>query len=437
MTMVGASIVEITPPGGGAMAGFAARLSGAQGHHDALTVRALVVDDTALVTVDVIGIDAGLSARVRARSPLPAANITIAATHTHGGPVSMPGRLSIPADPLYLQQMETAILNAIEQAADARAPARLYGGSGEEPGFAINRRHRGGPVDRGVPVMRFDRMDGTTIAYFVSYACHPVVLGADNLLWTADYPHFVRATLEDACPGSVALFATGCAGDVNTGHSAAASLSAQRQADRTYAQAQRIGEGVARSALSADMTELSGPIGSAEAFDDLRFESRESSAGANLARTWRAASRTPGDIHDIWANWAENKMGRDLDQIPARCTALHWSGARIIGLPGEIFAQTALDLRHALGDGGPVHILAYADDNPGYIPPQEEYAAGGYEVDEAHRFYGMGASIAPGVAEALSSAAQRAAETAAALATAQDCAPKKKSNMKGNQDAIT
>ena len=61
------------------------------GDHDALTVRALVVDETAVVTVDVIGIDANLSARARARAYLPDQAITITATHTHGGPVSMPG----------------------------------------------------------------------------------------------------------------------------------------------------------------------------------------------------------------------------------------------------------------------------------------------------------------------------------------------------------
>lgn len=413
MTMVGAAVVDVTPPQGGAMAGFAARQTAAQGAHDALTVRALVVDDTALVTVDVIGLDAELSARVRTRSVLPAQNITLAATHTHGGPVSMPGRLSAAADPGYLQSLEDGILSAIAQAAGKREAARVYGGSGAEPGFATNRRHADGPVDRDVPVMRFDRLDGTTIAHFVSYACHPVVLGADNLLWTADYPHFVRAALEAACPGAIALFATGCAGDVNTGHSAAASLTTACQDDRTYVQARRIGEGVAQSALAADLALMSGPTASAEAFTELRFACREGGSAADLARTWREASRTPGDIHAIWADWAEHRMGRDLDPIPARCTALNWAGAQIIGLPGEIFAKTALDLRDALGARGPVHIIAYADDNPGYIPPRGEYAAGGYEVDEAHRFYGMGASIAPGVAETLSIAAQRAAEKAA------------------------
>ena len=68
MIQVGASIIDITPPKGMAMAGFAARTAVAEGDHDALTVRALVVEDTAVVTIDVIGVDADFSARARARS---------------------------------------------------------------------------------------------------------------------------------------------------------------------------------------------------------------------------------------------------------------------------------------------------------------------------------------------------------------------------------
>jgi len=63
MIQVGAATIDITPPDGQAMAGYAARTGVAVGAHDALTVRALVVDDTAVVTIDVIGIDADFSAR--------------------------------------------------------------------------------------------------------------------------------------------------------------------------------------------------------------------------------------------------------------------------------------------------------------------------------------------------------------------------------------
>ena len=128
MIKVGAATIDITPPDGQAMAGYAARTGVAVGAHDALTVRALVVDDTAVVTIDVIGIDADFSARARARITLPDEAITIAATHTHGGPVSMPGRLSAEADPAFILQIEDAVVQAVDRAITNQKPARLLGG---------------------------------------------------------------------------------------------------------------------------------------------------------------------------------------------------------------------------------------------------------------------------------------------------------------------
>ena len=51
-------------------------------------------------------------------------------------------------------------------------------------------------------------------------------------------------------------------------------------------------------------------------------------------------------------------------------------------------------------------VVCFAEGNPGYIPPASEFGFGGYDVDEAHRYYGMPASFAPGAAEALAAAAK-------------------------------
>ena len=412
MIQVGASIIDITPPNGIAMAGFAARTEVAKGDHDALTVRALVVDDTAIVTVDVIGIDANLSARARARASLPDQAITITATHTHGGPVSMPGRLSAKADHAFILCLEDAVVKAVDLAIVNQKPARLLGGIGVEPGFATNRRRLDGPVDTGIPVLRFESVEGSTIAILVSYACHPVVLGADNLSWTGDYPHFVRKKLETTFPGAIAIFATGCAGDVNTGHSAAASLSLLATPERSFAKAKEIGFGIANSVIDARLTDVSGNVGHSEVFADICFEQREQEAPDILAKSWRLAAKDTSSLEVIWANWAEKHMGRDLSPLKARITALKWGSVGIIALPGEIFAETALEIREKLAQKDPLFILAYADDNPGYIPPESDYLRGGYEIDEAHRFYGLGATIAPKTAEHLAEAGCKSVEMA-------------------------
>ena len=340
------------------MAGFAARTNTAVGAHDPLTARALVVNDTALVTVDVIGIDAQLSQRVRSRCSLPTHAVIILATHTHGGPASMPGRLWAQADTTFMDQLENSIIQAIEQAISAQQEAHLVGGTAADPGHAKNRRQPDGPVDHCLPILRFDNARGEPIAILTSYACHPVVLGADNLAWTSDYPHFVREHLELNYPGVVALFATGCAGDVNTGHCSTSSLSTERKPDRSFSMAKTIGLDIARAVVGTELCTLSGGYGTAEICQQLNFKQRETAPPEELAKQWRAkaaASTNDADsVAQIWANWAENSMGKSIDPLNTRCTAFNWCGAHIVAMPGEIFAQTALEIRQSIATDTPL-----------------------------------------------------------------------------------
>lgn len=408
MISAGVCTLDITPPPGMAMSGFAVRAEPASGIHDPLTVRALAVGDTAVAVADVIGLDGETNARIRRRCTLPDEHVMICALHNHGGPVSMPGRLSDDADPAYLVRLEDTCVQAIDGAVAARRPARLSAGLGTDPNVARNRRHNDGPLDRSLPLLRVRDEDGAMIAVMTGYACHPVVLGADNRLWTADYPHYVRAALEDACPGAVALFLTGCAGDANTGHSAQTSLSLAPGCERSFAAAERIGRRIAEAALAAPETPLGDRAGADSAYLDLHFERRETEPPEVLATEWRQqiaeADRARARLLRLWINWAETVATRELPRLSARVCMLDWGGLPIVGLPGEIFAETALALRSACPPG-PAFITGFAEDNPGYIPPRREYAFGGYEVDEAHRYYGQPAGFAPGCADMLADAA--------------------------------
>ena len=91
---VGLAELDITPPVGYRMDGyFNERLS--TGTRDPLKARAIVFEQgptkTALVVADLIGVPRALTSEARAmaaqRTGIPAANIAIAATHTHTGPM--------------------------------------------------------------------------------------------------------------------------------------------------------------------------------------------------------------------------------------------------------------------------------------------------------------------------------------------------------------
>lgn len=408
LVQAGAAVIDVTPPAGLAMSGFAARTSPATGVHDPLTVRAVAVGETALVVADAIGLHEDSCRRIRDRAGLDDGHLIVAATHTHGGPVAMPGRLGPGLDPAGLQRLEDACVRAVAEARAARRPARLSFGMGADPGIARNRRHAGGPVDPALPVLRIREPGGAAIAVLASYALHPVVLGADNTLFTADYPGAVRRHLEATHPGAVAIFLTGCTGDINTGHPAHASISTAPRPDRTFAEAERIGGVIAQSALQAPEQPLGGTIRAASTELMLPLARTENEAPDVLADAWRreAVTANPARVALLrcWIDWADQIASRPPAPWPARVTLFDWGGARLIGLPGEIFAQTGLDLRRAL-DGDPLAgrtmTFGFADGCPGYIPPAGEYRHGGYEVEEAHRYYGLPAAFAPGAAERL------------------------------------
>jgi neutral ceramidase len=417
MTLVscGVATVDVTPPVGLRMAGFAARIDPAQGAHDPLTVRALAVGETAIAVADVIGLDDALCARVRARLALADGAVILAATHTHGGPMTLPGRFGVDVDAAWLARLEDGFVDAIGRALADRRPATVTLAHGADPGVAKNRRHAGGLTDPSLPVVRVTGADGRVVAVLVAYACHPVVLGADNRLWTADYPGFVRRRIEAAAPGATALFLTGCCGDANTGHSAAASLTRAAAQGRTYEAAEGYAARIADAALAArPSVTASGPARGASSAVRLDFV-REARPVAELAADWRAERASATDpvravVLDHWIAWAEGAGAGPLTPYDGRVGVLDWGGIRIAGLPGEIFAETGLSVRAGLDGrptGGGTIAIAYADGCPGYIPPLSEIPHGGYEVAEAHRYFATPGPFAPGSAERLAEAAVR------------------------------
>lgn len=411
MITAGAACVDITPEPGLMMAGFAARTKPSIGAHDPLTVRAVVVNDTAVVSVDVVGLHEEMSARIRARCALPDGNVIVAATHTHGAPISMRGRLGAAADEGFLQRIEDAAVEAIDTALASARPATLAAGMGGDPDVARNRRRADGPLDRSVPVLRIRDAEGNAIAVVASYACHPVTLGADNLLLTGDYVYALRQRLEVVHPGAMALFLNGCTGDANGGgHSPHDSWTVAANTERTFAMAEQYGNRIADAALVAPEVAAGDGARAVNADVVLSLTRLETEPLSALALTWRRDLATADTMRAIilreWIDWADRFATTPPGTCPGRVTVLDWGGVPIVALPGEIFAETGLSIRAMCG-GRPAIILSYAEGTPGYIPPASEFRFGGYEVEEAHRFFRMPGTFAPGSAEALAAAARR------------------------------
>ena len=432
------------------MSGFAARTSPSVGVHDALQARAAAFVGAAgrpvvLIVADVIGLDARSTRRVRRRlrssHGLPAERVAVVATHTHGGPPTLPRAFLGPVEPAVLRAVEDAAVGAARRALDALAPATLRHASAELTGVARNRRDADGPADPRVDVLWAERA-GEPVGVLATFALHPVVLGPDNLLLTRDFPGFAVDALERAFPGCVALFANGCAGQINHGHAASASWTVAPSATRTYEVAAAIGERIGAAAAGAmrsggDVLATAGELRAVRRRVQLPLSPPPTDPAADALR-WRdeiAQARETGDADRVallepLVTWAEtvalgqggqparraagfrDGRGGPLERSgrtarTSEVQAFGLVGRALVLLPGEPFVEYGLALRRAFG--GRVVPLGYANDAPGYLPAGTAFAAGGYEVDTAYRYYGSPAPYDPATEARLLGAAWAAA----------------------------
>jgi len=92
--------VDLAPPVGSWMTGYAARVDRSVGTHDPITARGVMLDDgesrLVIVSCDIVGFTpeavAEMRWRIEHRTGIPGGNVLICCTHTHSGPASMPLR---------------------------------------------------------------------------------------------------------------------------------------------------------------------------------------------------------------------------------------------------------------------------------------------------------------------------------------------------------
>ncbi|MDE2850737.1 MAG: neutral/alkaline non-lysosomal ceramidase N-terminal domain-containing protein [Acidobacteriota bacterium] len=231
----GAAAVEITPPAGSLLYGYGARgTNRSTGVHDPLYARALVLEaageTVALVTLDLGSIRKENTLPIR-QAVLDAAgfeHVLLNASHTHSAPLFEAGFPS--AGSPWVRQLEQKIVDVILEAHDALRPARVAVGwgraseghnrrrvlpDGSVEMFWRNReRLPTAPLDESVGVLAVDGADGEAIATVVNFAVHPVILGPENMLVSADFPGAMAALVAER-GGGVPMLLQGAAGDIN------------------------------------------------------------------------------------------------------------------------------------------------------------------------------------------------------------------------------
>ena len=243
---VGYARVNIDPMLGIAVRGYYVPRY-AKGFLDSLEAAALALrcgeTTLILISVDNCGIKAVLADQFRAviaqSTGVPASHIMIAATHTHTGP-SLQDRANAGDTPEECQRYLDFITErlrdvAVLALADLK-PAKMGFITGYAPErVAYIRRykmkdgstmtcppindpnidHAIGRLDQRVHVLRFDQENGETVV-LVNYGLHADTVNGE--LISADFPGWMRRTLEQALDGVRCIFFNGAEGDVGSTH---------------------------------------------------------------------------------------------------------------------------------------------------------------------------------------------------------------------------
>jgi neutral ceramidase len=399
----GVARVDITPPLGLPLRGWAARTARARSAHEPLIAQALVVDDdagghAAIVAIDLPHVGRGLTddvrARIHASTGLAPHAILLNASHTHGGPpLDLGGGVSwTPQDPEYDRYaaiLPELIAGAVYGAYYAMRPARVGSGSGRVPGVSTNRVRPADGVDDAVVVLRIDTAGGEPMAVVTSFACHGTAMAGHVPDWNADFAAPLRVAVEHELPDVECLFLQGCAGDVapwdfwmgNPRPRAHSYANRDELGRRIGAEAARVAAGLAttpaarvratsrllamrRRRLAFDDTEL-----------DLIHRSLSTQPTPDYPELWDEQTHTVNSAQLFPQGYQRGAVGmyrnmrqRQGEPLQAEIQAIGIGDAGLVANPFELFNEPGLEIRSRSPFPGATFVLGYSNDYLGYLP---------------------------------------------------------------------
>jgi neutral ceramidase len=365
----GAASVDITPPLGHPLWGYAARHDApCVGVLDPLRARVLVLaagtERIALVSLDLgrAPMRASMETiRARARKEAGIGHLFVVASHTHHGPVLELDDWPAPKTS-YVRDLEAKIAGAIASAARALKPARI-GVASKEVAFNRNRQSKrvDRPVDRELLVLRVEDAGGKPIAHAVNFAAHPTMHPVEVHKFSADYPGALAALVEKET-GAPCLFLQAAAGD----------LSPERG---VLPGPEKFGEAVGKEALALAAGIRCRPL--PEESLKVREEDFTFAPRINLSNPLIRTALGKAFFPELIAFYErEYKDG----VRPHLSVALLDGRIGFVGVSGEFFCGHALSLKRRARLEH-LFFLGYCNDYQQYFPTIEAASEGGYGTE--------------------------------------------------------
>jgi len=413
--------VNINPALGAAMSGFASRdrARGCEGIHDDLYARALYLAHEGQSAL-IMGFDLLFFSREEAdrfkgaigrRLNLAPSQILLNTSHTHTGPKVGSWSYDPPSDPLYLQELEYAIVEAACRAHDAAVEATLSAGCGRTT-LPMSRRLRlpGGVVGWGpepqgevcsaVPICVLREFGGRPISLVFSVSCHPSIMSGYQI--SAEYPGVAMSVLDERLGATASLFLQGAGGDAKPRVTAEVDARPPRFRPGTWEDVRRAGTMVADEVLR------SLGAGLAPLRPDLQSRAMEMPwpLEALPDRSAYEAVLADPEADHTRRLWAEEKIAllargyRIPASVPITVQGMRLGhGLRLVGVEGELVAG----LGNLILDSYPQGItfpLGYSNGAQAYLPTDAMLDEEGYEVASYYE-YRLPARFARGMDGAL------------------------------------
>lgn len=374
--------INITPNTPKQLLGYAARLS--NGIHDSIYHRIIVLDDGTtqfyLVSTEVCEFSPSeydhVATQLNKKFGIKPVNFWWSVSHTHSAPeVGAPGlgeaflgdRFEHTIDTAYTSFIGQSVIAGIEEARKKLQPARLGAGWGFSQAN-INRRaidvdgkaslglNPDGPVDRRIGLIRIEKADGSPLALIANYPIHGTVLGQESLQISGDVTGIVSQYVEEKT-GAPVLFINGAAGNLAPIYS------------------------VYPNPRSGHLMQFRVLLG-----DKIIDANRKLSSMTDSVKltTGSISVEGPAKPRLKWPAYLKSynrntKDGTNLIRLPVRFLKIN-DDIGIWSTPLELFCEISNEVR----DRSPfpfTFYYGYTNGWLGYLPTENEWKHGGYEVD--------------------------------------------------------
>ncbi|MEO6288329.1 MAG: neutral/alkaline non-lysosomal ceramidase N-terminal domain-containing protein [Ginsengibacter sp.] len=374
--------VDITPTTPKQLIGYGARLS--TGVHDRIYHRIIALDD-GLTQFFLVSSELGafspseydhVAELLHKQLGIEPVNFWWSVTHTHSAPevgvAGLPGtflgdRYKHEVDTAYTSFIEQSLINGITEARQRLAPAKLGVGWGFSQAN-INRRaididgkaslgiNPDGAVDRRIGLIRFEKQDGTPLALISNYPIHGTVLGPANLEISGDVAGTVSEYVEQKT-GAPLIFINGAAGNLAPIYSVYPTPDAGHLSQFRVLLGDKILEANKRILSTTDSVKLF-------------------TGGLTIETPRKADLSWPPDLSEYTST---TKNGINLVNLPIRFLKIN-DDVAIWSAPVELFCELSNEVR----ERSPFQFtfyFGYTNGWLGYLPTQDAWKHGGYEVD--------------------------------------------------------